>query len=294
MCVAEDVHQLTWTQSGDVGHHDGQKRVTRNIERNAEAQIARALVHLARQLAVCHVELKKHVARRQCHLRDGVRVPCGHHHPSVVWIVLDGLNHLRKLVYTAAAIIRIAALVLGAEMTPLKAVYGPKIALPARVKAHFVEKGARAVAVPYMDAAFLQRGGVGVAAHKPEHFFGDAAPEHALGGEQREATAAQVKTHLRAKQRQRAGARAVSFTHALREDAPHKLEVLLLLRIATCRGRAWRVEIRRSALDVKCGCGCCGRRASSKAHKLCARSVVVDGLIDGGELEAAFDELSFV
>ena len=61
--------------------HQRQERVARDVERNAEEQIGAALVELARQLAIRHVELEQCMARRECHLRDVGRV-VGHHHQT--------------------------------------------------------------------------------------------------------------------------------------------------------------------------------------------------------------------
>ena len=46
--------------------------------KDAEKKIRRALVELAVEAPVDHVELKHHVARRQSHLRHIRHVPCVH------------------------------------------------------------------------------------------------------------------------------------------------------------------------------------------------------------------------
>lgn len=52
-----------------------EQRVGGNVERNAEAHVRAALVHLAGQLPLGHVELAEHVARRQGHLAEIRGVP---------------------------------------------------------------------------------------------------------------------------------------------------------------------------------------------------------------------------
>lgn len=54
----------------DVRDHVGQQCVAGNVERHPEAHVARALVQLARQLTVAHVELAQSVAGGQSHARD--------------------------------------------------------------------------------------------------------------------------------------------------------------------------------------------------------------------------------
>lgn len=54
-------------ESRHVCNHVGQKCIAGDVEGHPEAHIARALVQLARQLAVTHVELAQSVAGWQSH-----------------------------------------------------------------------------------------------------------------------------------------------------------------------------------------------------------------------------------
>lgn len=55
--VAEAVHEVSRLEPADLRQHAGEERVGCDIEWNAEAHVARPLVHLAAELAVSHVEL---------------------------------------------------------------------------------------------------------------------------------------------------------------------------------------------------------------------------------------------
>ena len=51
------------------------QRIGRDIERHAEKNVGAPLVHLARQAARRHIELKQQMARRQGHRRHIGHVP---------------------------------------------------------------------------------------------------------------------------------------------------------------------------------------------------------------------------
>lgn len=61
--------------TANLGDQASQKRVAGDVEWNTEAHVARALIHLAGQFAVGHVELTKHMARRQSHFLERSGVP---------------------------------------------------------------------------------------------------------------------------------------------------------------------------------------------------------------------------
>lgn len=117
-------------ESCDMCNHVGQKCIAGDVEGHPEAHITRALVQLARQLAVTHVELAQSVAGWQSHAwqvcgRDSTRfqthistvgprshlscitfgVPGTHEYPPVVWIRVDGVNDLLQLVHALSFII---------------------------------------------------------------------------------------------------------------------------------------------------------------------------------------------
>ena len=65
MRVAQDMHQVARHQAAHLGDQAGQKSIRRDVKGDAQANVARPLVHLAGQLAARHVELAEHVAGRQ-------------------------------------------------------------------------------------------------------------------------------------------------------------------------------------------------------------------------------------
>src|SRR5262245_57212326 len=77
MRVAEGVNELAGLQAGHLCDHEGEQRVGGDIERHAEKDVGRALVELAGEPPLSHVELEEAVARRQSHLVDVGRVPSG-------------------------------------------------------------------------------------------------------------------------------------------------------------------------------------------------------------------------
>ena len=62
------------------------KRVAGDVEGHAEEQIGAALVKLAAQLAVAHVELEEHVAGRQRHAVDLGDIPGAHDQAAAIRI----------------------------------------------------------------------------------------------------------------------------------------------------------------------------------------------------------------
>ena len=93
--VAEGMHELAGLKIADLGDHQRQQRVGGNIERHPQEDIAAALVELAAQLAVGHIELEQAVARRQrlaaiggvvarrqTRVGQHRRVPGAHHQPA--------------------------------------------------------------------------------------------------------------------------------------------------------------------------------------------------------------------
>ena len=68
------------------------------------------------------------MARRQHHLAEICRVPSCHDNAPRLWIRLDGVDDLCKLVNAFASVVGVHVRVLGAKVPPLKAVNRSKIA----------------------------------------------------------------------------------------------------------------------------------------------------------------------
>ena len=168
------------------------------------------------------------MAGGQGHLREGGRVPRREHDPPRLRVVFDLGDHVRELVDALPGVVRRGGRVAGAEVAPLEAVHGPEVADGAVLEPRGVEEGPRPVAVPDLDSLGRQLVGVGGAAHEPEELLDDAAPEHALGRQQREQAPAEVEAHRAAEDRQRPRARAVAAGDPVVEDLADQGQILLL------------------------------------------------------------------
>jgi len=171
-------------------------------ERHAQEDVGAALVELAGQLAVGHVELEQGVAGRQLHARHVGHVPGRNDHPARVRIVLDLIQHLADLVDVAA--------VRGRPAAPLVAVDRAQFALGI------------GPFVPDRDAVVLQVGDVGGTCQEPDQFMDDRLQVHLLGGDQREAVL-QVEAHLVAEHGTCAGAGTVGLDRAMVADMAHQV-----------------------------------------------------------------------
>mmetsp|Transcript_59988 Transcript_59988/g.173730 ORF Transcript_59988/g.173730 Transcript_59988/m.173730 type:complete len:452 (+) Transcript_59988:330-1685(+) len=226
--IAQCVNKLAGFQAAHLGHHASQQRVGGDVEGHAQAHVARALVHQARQFPVGDVELAEHVARRQRHLPKVRRVPRGQQNSPVRRVFLDLADALRELIDALAGVVRVHVDILGAKVPPLKAIHRAQVHLLAVRQATLVEELPRAIPVPDVDALVSEVLCVRVSPHEPQELLEDAPPKDALRREQREAPL-QVEAHLLAEQRPGADARTVVHVHALVDDLPDSVQVLVLL-----------------------------------------------------------------
>ena len=65
--VATGPDEIAHRQIALLGHHVGQQRIAGNVEGHPQKNIGTALVKLAGQLSVGHIELKEGVAGHQSH-----------------------------------------------------------------------------------------------------------------------------------------------------------------------------------------------------------------------------------
>ena len=65
--IAQRMNEVTGLQAADLGHHQGEQRITGDVERHAEKNIRAALVELAGKPAVTYIELEEGMAGRQGH-----------------------------------------------------------------------------------------------------------------------------------------------------------------------------------------------------------------------------------
>ena len=97
--IAQGVHEFARLQAGDLGHHQGEQGVGGDVEGNPQENVGAALVHLAGQGAVVHVELEERMAGGQGHLVDLARVPGADDEAARVGVGLYLVHHGSYLVY---------------------------------------------------------------------------------------------------------------------------------------------------------------------------------------------------
>eukprot|EP00958_Prasinococcus_capsulatus_P016603 scaffold1839_cov382-Prasinococcus_capsulatus_cf.AAC.17 len=199
----------------------------------ADAHVRRPLVHLTGELAVGDVELRKHVAGGQRHLRQCCRVPRRQNNAAVPRFVLDSVNHLRQLVHALVGVVRVHVFILGSKVAPLEAIDRAQVAHLPLYKTNAVEVLTGAIPVPDADALLGQLPSVGGAPHEPQKLLHHPAPKDALGCEYRK-TPPKIETHLLAEQGVRASAGSVHTLLAESKDLLDHVQVLILFVPLLC------------------------------------------------------------
>ena len=194
MRIAKCVHKFTGFQSGHLGHHQGEQGVGGDVEGHTQENVGAALVHLAGQGAVVHVELEECMAGCERHFVDLTGVPGADDQAARVRVGLDLFNDAGNLVYGRTIRRRPGA--------PLHSVHRAQFAV-------FIGP-----LVPDGDSMVAQVAYVRFSLKKPQQFVDDGLEMQFLGGQRRERPA-QVEAHLVAEDTQRAGAGAVRFRCAL-------------------------------------------------------------------------------
>src|SRR5262249_34867024 len=217
--VAEGVDQLARNELRHLRHHHGEQRIRGDVEGHTEEDIRRALIELAEELALRHIELEQAMAGWERHLVELADVPGAHHVAAGIRVALQVFHDLRHLVDLAAVRRR--------PETPLPAIDWPEIAVFVRPL------------VPNCHAMLVEVTHVGRALQEPEQFVDDRFHVQLLGGDERK-TLRQVKAHLAAEQAQGTGSGAVPFPHAEVANLRKKVEILaqkpVLFRPPGCPG----------------------------------------------------------
>ncbi|KAG0764734.1 hypothetical protein G6F22_018163 [Rhizopus arrhizus] len=125
--VTQRMHEIAHAQASGLRHHVGQQRVAGDVERHAEEDVAAALVQLAAELAVHHVELEQVVARHQRHLRKLAHVPGADHQPARIGVALDLVQQPLHLVDRTAIGGRPAAPLLAVDRAEIAFLVGPLV-----------------------------------------------------------------------------------------------------------------------------------------------------------------------
>ena len=82
MGITCSVDELTWLETAHLSDHHCKKRIRCNVERHSEEHVCTALIELAGELAVSHIELEERMTRRQSHLFDLSNIPRRHDHTT--------------------------------------------------------------------------------------------------------------------------------------------------------------------------------------------------------------------
>jgi hypothetical protein len=160
--------ELSAFQTADLGHHAGQQTVACNVEWNAQAEIARPLVHLTGKRTVRDIELSQDVAGRQGHLVERCRVPCGDEHAATFRIGFELVDYVLDLVNSFAFVILVHRFILGAKVPPLESVHGPQIPLLTICESNLVEEFSAGISVPDLDFLVVEQFSVGFSVDEPE------------------------------------------------------------------------------------------------------------------------------
>ena len=204
VAVAAGPDEVAEAEVAAVRDHLREQRVARDVERHAEEQVGRALVELAAQLAVGHVELEQRVAGHQRHLRQVGHVPSADDQATRIGVLADLRDDVADLVDHRP--IRCG------PASPLLAVHRPELA------------GGIGPFVPDADLVLLQVADVRLALQEPQQLMHHRLPVHFLGGDERKA-GREVETHLRAEHAARAGAGAVGLDGAIRHHVLQQIMV---------------------------------------------------------------------
>ena len=197
--------ELAQLQVADLRNHHCQKRVRRNVERHAQKGVGAALVELARQAAVAHVELKKRVAGRQSHMVDVGHVPGAHNQAARVGVGLYVVDEFADLVDMRAVGCGPRAPLIAIDVAKVAILVGPL--------------------VPDSYTVVLQVFNVGVARQKPQQFVNNRFQVQFFrrqAGESR----VQVEAHLVAEGADGARSSAVAFLVARRNNVRQHIEIL--------------------------------------------------------------------
>src|SRR3954447_14439173 len=206
MHITEGVDEVARLQPGHLRHHHRKQSIRCDVERHPEKYIARALIELARQFAVGHIELEQAVARRQRHLVDVRRIPCTDDQAARNRVAPDHVDHVRYLVDAASVRSR--------PGSPLRSIDRAEIAIGV------------GPFVPDRNAVVFEIFDVGLAGEKPQQLVHDRLQRQLLRCQHRK-SGGQIEAHLVAEDRQRAGTGAVAFLRAVGKDSLKQVVILV-------------------------------------------------------------------
>lgn len=194
MGIAKGVDKFSGLQACGLRHHHGEQCVRSNVERNAKKNVGAALIELAREFSVGHVELEQGMAWGECHFLNIAHVPCANHMPARVGIGCKRCHHIRYLVDMPP--------VGGWPAAPLVSIYGAQIPI---CIGPFIPNG---------NPILIQVPDVAIAFQKPQQFVDDGFKMQFFGGEQGKSFV-KIETHLIPKNAYGARTRPVALLHSV-------------------------------------------------------------------------------
>lgn len=230
--VAQSMNKLSDAQITNLRNHRRQKRVRRNIEWNAQEGVGTTLVELAREFAICHIELKKYMARGQSHTLNLAHIPRRHNHSTRIGIFLYRFYHLANLIDNLTVGSSPATPLCAIDITQVaiavaldRALVAPLGRLQELLPTHRLNTcrsaafaiEAPSVVIPNVHAIVEQILYIGFALQKPQQLVDDTPHKYLFGGQQRKACR-EVKPHLVAKDALGARTCAVTFDDTLGTD----------------------------------------------------------------------------
>jgi signal peptidase I len=209
--IPESMNEVPGLEIADLGDHQGEEGIGRDIERNAKKDVGTALVKLTAQPLLSigtgrDIELEKCMTGHQRHLGKIGDIPGTDDQPAAVGILFYLVDQLTDL---------IDRLAVGAFPTaPLFAINRAQLTIGV------------GPFIPDADPIFLQEFNVRIPPEEPKQLIYNALQMDLLGCHQRK-TLAEIEAQLIAKIAGRPGAGTVGFDSPGIDDMLKKIEVLL-------------------------------------------------------------------
>ena len=239
MRVGEDVDEFARLELHLTCHQMQEERVLGNVERHAEHEIARALVHHQREPRTGDEELEQRVARwERCRI-DLAGVPRAHDHAAARRLFADHADHLAQLVDVPPV---------GRDpIAPLLPVVAPRVPGEPRALAPVVRER---VAVPDVHTESVQLVHIRAAGEEPQQLRDDRPECETFRGDRGEAVR-EIEAHRLAEDRARADTGAVRAIVAFGERFPQDRQVLTHRSVRPRRGDT-RGPLRGSSGPRRC------------------------------------------
>jgi len=96
--VTESVHELFGFKIANLCDHHGKQGVGSDVEGHAKKDVGAALIELAAEFAISHVELKERVAGGECHVFNLAGIPSADDVATTIRVILYGIDDFSELI----------------------------------------------------------------------------------------------------------------------------------------------------------------------------------------------------